>query len=400
MRSKTVTAACGLALAVAAAAPAAAASLEGQAFAIDKTTASQAVYPSTFATGGANFGVSFAGDTNSDGGADTVWLQLFKAKGKPDGKKAEVAKGKPGMTGVVSTFPSGGLALSGGGALVSYFDLRFTPPLASGGLFGQEMKGGKKVGKEVEIDAVKTDQVSVGALVPLKQGGLAWWTSINFQTREQTGAGRFVSADGKLDKAVIDFSRPKSQFSGAFPFLDGFIAQWVEMDKSFKKGRVFARIYDGKGKPTGPEQALTETGPLEEVVFTSAIGLAGGEIAVVTSARKTGGGAKLTAQLYDKSWKTVGKEKTLVKEMLDQPYAAHPLTDGGLLVGAKVADGAKDQALALTTFNATLKAVGPTARIAGVAKPDFAQMLALEDGSAVVLYTSDGKSLTGQLIKP
>lgn len=392
----TFTAAVALALA---ASPASAASLKGKSFAIDKTTANQQPLTSAFVTPG-GFAVSLSEDTDGDKSPDTVSLLRFKATGKPDGKKALVAKGKPGPARFVATIPSGGLALKGAASsLVSYVDLRGDNPLLTGGLFGQVMDGDKTSGKELELDAETKQPVVFGMLAPLKTGGFASWTTTDFLTRKPGAAGRFVATNGKPAKEVIDLTRANSQFSGVQKHRDGFIAQWLEFDSSLKNATLFARNYDGKGKPASAEVKLAGRGPTEEVAYTTALALDDGNIVVLSSVALPAG-ARIEGQLYDGDWKKIGKSKVLVKSMVDRISNVHPLPGGDFIIGYKVADGAKDVALAYTRFSQQLKSVGATARIASVSKPELSHLLALGSGDVVVFYTSAGKKLSGQLIKP
>lgn len=391
----TVTAAVALALA---AAPASAASLKGKAFAIDKSTSNEQVFANAFQTP-AGFAVGLAEDKGGDDSPETISLVPFKANGKPDGKKAFVAEGKPNQVKLVFATPAGGLSLTGGKALVAYSDLRTISLTASGGLFGQVMDGGKRDGKEIAIDSEEKAGVVFGSLIPVADGGFATWTTYDFLSRKNGAAGRFVSKAGKLDDAIVDLTRPGSQFSGAQPFRDGFIAQWLEIDARNKKGAVFARIYDGDGKPVGAEAALTETDAVQKVVFTAPVGLSDGKIVVLRSVKK-GASAQLEGQLYDGEWKKIGKSKVLIKATVTQAFNAQPLPGGDFLVGVKLKDGAKGVAIGYARFAQTLKSVGGTARISPIAKPEMTQLLALESGDVLALYSSAGKKLTGQLIKP
>lgn len=397
MRSE-LTVAWGAALLIAGASAASAASLSGKPFKIDPGAAGEQVIVTAFGNG-ADFGAVIAEDATKDKVPETVYLQLFDAKGKPKGKKALVFTGEPALGRPAMATPGGALPLSGGKTLVGYTDQRMSTPGSFGGFFGQAMANGKKSGKEVEIDSVASGQFAFGYLLPLADGrGLAYWTALDFQLKNTAGA-RFVSTSGDLAPSNIDLTRNGSTFSGASPYLQGFITQHVQADSKFKKASIFARIYGADGKPSGAEVALEKDGPFNDAVFTSAVGMKDGTITVMRSVM-TKTGAELSAQLYSSSLAPQGKPKVLAKNLLGQPYAAHPLENGDLLVGVKVADGAKDVALEYRRYSPSFKQVGASARIAGVKNPDFLQLVQLEGGDMVALYTSDGIDPTGQIIKP
>lgn len=393
-----ISAACSVAILLAGASAASATSLSGAPFNLNPSAPNQSVVATAFNNKDGGFGAVLSEDSDGDKTPETIYLQLFDAKGKPNGKKGLVFQGVPTGPIPASTVPGGGLPLGGGKTLAGYTDLKFSPTGASGAFSGQAMAKGKKSGKAFELS--KSDgPMSFGYLLQLSDGrGLAYWSSIDLQLKNKAGA-RFVSKAGDPSPATIDLTRKDSLFSGATPFMDGFIVQHAQYDSKFKKASVFARVYDGNGKPKSAEATLEKNGKFDDAVFTSAMGLTNGQIVVLRSVA-TKKGAELTAQLHDGALKPLGQPKTLSKEALAQPYAAHPLPGGDFVVGVKVRDGAKDLALEYSRFSPALKQVGASARIAGVAAPEFSQMVGLDGGNLVAIYTSKGADLTGQVIKP
>lgn len=393
------TAALSAAMLLAGVSAASAASLSGAPFKLDPDSASPVVVASTFNNKDGGFGAVLGEDASGDGSADTIYLQLFDAKGKRNGKKSLVLSNAPTGPFPASAFPGGGLPLSGGKTLVGYTKMTFGPAGMAGGYFGQAMSKGKPSGKAIEIDASPATQFSYGYVIRLSDGrGLAYWSALDAALKNDAGA-RFVTQAGDAAPATINLTRKNSQFSGASPFMDGFIVQHAQYDKSFKKASIFARVYDAAGKPKGAEATLEDQGKFADAVFTSAVGLANGQIVVLRSvATKTG--AEVSAQIYDGALKPKGQPKTLSKVAVDQPYAVQPLAGGDFLFGVKVKDGASDLALEYTRYSPALKPVGAAARIAGVTKPDFSQLVALDGGNVVAVYTSNDAKLSGQIIKP
>ncbi|PZQ17029.1 MAG: hypothetical protein DI565_06495 [Ancylobacter novellus] len=392
-------AACAAALLVAWSPAAFAASLSGQPFPLDPTAPSDLVYMSAYDSGGGAFGVVLSESATTTSPPSAVYLQLFDAKGKRDGKKALVFQSAGlGLAGGV--IPSGALPLSNGKTLVSYFDPRAAQSGFVSGMYAQAMSAkNKPSGKELTIAQTQPNQFAYGFLLPLSDGrGFAYWTASNGQTANDS-KGKFVSTDGKLGPVDIDLSRKKSQFTGATPYLTGFIGQYATYAKDLSKASVYAQIFDADGKKTGKEATLEENGAFNDAVNTSAIGLEDGSIVVIRSVAFKKG-AKLTAQLHDGNWNPVGKQKVLYNDLVEQHYVAHPLAGGDFILGVKVKDGTKDVALEYSRFRPSLKQSGASARIAGVKKPDFMWLLELENGNVFAAYASNGKQLTGQLIKP
>ena len=395
-----MTAACSAALLLAGAPAALATSLSGAPFKLVPDAASPQVAVSAFNNKDGGFGAVIAEDVNGDQTPETIYLQLFDAKGKRNGKKGLVFETAPTpFPAPASATPGGGLPIAGGKTLVGYTDMTFAMSGPVGGFRGQVMSKGKKSGKQVDLDDSASTTFAYGYLQRLSDGrGLAYWSALDLQQKNEAGA-RFVTQAGDPMPATINLTRKNSLFSGATPFMDGFIVQHAQYDKKFTKASVFARVYDGAGKPKGAEATLEDNGKFDDAVFTSAVGLTNGQVVVLRSVA-TAKGADISAQLYDGVLKPAGQPKVLAKGAIDQTYAVHPLAGGDFIFGAKVKDGAKDVALEYSRFSPKLKPVGAPARIAGVAKPDFMQLVELDGGNVVAIYTSKGADPTGQVIKP
>lgn len=393
------TAALSAAMLLVGASAASATSLSGAPFKLDPSSASQAVTASAFNNKDGGFGAVLGEDANNDSSADTIYLQLFDAKGKPNGKKSLVFSNVPTGPLPASALPGGGLPLTGGKTLVGYTKTNFGPTGITGGYFGQAMSKGKPSGKAAELDTSPQTQFAYGYMFRLSDGrGLAYWSALDMQLKNDAGA-RFITQAGDAMPATINLTRKNSQFSGASPFMDGFIVQHGQYDKKFKKASIFARVYDSAGKPKGAEAMLEDQGKFDDAVFTAAVGLQNGQIVVIRSvATKTG--AEISAQMYDGALKPAGKAKVLSKTALEQPYAVQPLAGGDFLFGVKVKDGASDLALEFTRYSPALKSVGSPARIVGVAGPDFSQLVELDGGNVVAIYTSNDANISGQIIKP
>lgn len=236
-----------------------------------------------------------------------------------------------------------------------------------------------KPGPRLRLDNKATGPDTMIQAANLKDGRVVvgWYQD----TEEEDIPGRFVKADGTLAATKLQLACCDG---GNLLYLGGLGKGFVGLLRHTSifnsTDKAYGQLYTANGAPTGAPKDLK----MKDGIAPITRALANGRT-VAMRYIAVGDHRKLVARIYDQSWKTIGKEKTLIPDVTDVTSLDFAPTPGGGLLMVQNIRNASDYTRRVTYLNAKLKPAGAAYSITSD-DIDYPRVAALGASRAVLVF--------------
>ncbi len=294
-------------------------------------------------------------------------------------------------------------ALADGGYVVSW--MSYGQDGSGYGIYAQRYDaGGAAVGDEVRINSTTVDSQQTQTIAGLSDGGyVVSWMSYG---QDGSGWGIYAQrydTDGAPvgDEVRVNSTTGDNQYEPVISALagGGYVVSWMSYGQDGSIWGIYAQRYGASGAAIGAEVQVNST-TLSDQSEPAISALAGGGYVVSWMSGQDGSGYGIYAQRYDASGAAVGDEvrvnSTIGNDQLDPSVSA--LTDGGYVVSWMSPDlGGNGYGIYAQRYDASGAAVGDEVRVnSTIANDQFdPSVAALADGGYVVSWMSSHQDGSG-----